>query len=220
MLKCIQDMKHQIRTNFGISEETLQKRYTMIPLQGILQGNGASPTTWVLISTPLLNMLRVKGNGAKFISPMSKELSHIVGFAFVDDTDLITFNMQIDNVDWDDITTQMQEAINRWEGGLKTTGGAIVPTKSWIYPIKFTFDDKGKASYQTCQDINCDFSVTDEHGDRVPLQSFDANIGKETLGVILAPDGNSNDALKSLLKKAKTWSANIKAGHLKPSLAW
>ena len=57
MQKCIQDMRHQIRTNFGISEESLHKRYTAVPLQGILQGNGASPTNWVLISTPLLNML-------------------------------------------------------------------------------------------------------------------------------------------------------------------
>lgn len=220
MLKCIQEMKHQIRTNFGISEETLQKRYTMIPLQGILQGNGASPTTWVLISTPLLNMLRTHGNGAKFKAPISKELSHIVGFAFVDDTDLITFDMQSDNRDWDDITTQMQQAIDRWEGGLKTTGGAIVPTKSWIYPIKFIFDNKGKASYQTCHNINHEFSVINEHGDRVPLISLDAHVGKETLGVILAPDGNNKDALKSLLQKAKSWSANIRTGHLKPSLAW
>ena len=220
MLQCIQEMNHQIKTNFGISEECLHKRYTAVPLQGILQGNGASPTTWVLISTPLLNMLRAKGNGAKFVSPISHEHTHIVGFAFVDDTDLITFDMEMNTVDWDEITHKMQEAIDRWEGGLKSTGGAIVPSKSWIYPIKFSFDDKGKASYLPTSEIDHEFTVADAQGQRVPLRSFDPHIGMETLGVVLAPDGNNKDALTSLAKKASTWSANIKFGHLSSSLAW
>ena len=38
---------------------------------------------------------------------------------------------------------KMQEAIDRWEGGLKATGGAIVPSKSWIYPIAYQFEENG-----------------------------------------------------------------------------
>ena len=87
-------------------------------------------------------MLSSKGHGAKFVVPLSKELTLIVGFVFVDDTDLITFDMFDEEKSWDDLTSCMQEAINRWEGGLKTTGGAIVPSKSWVYPIDFKFDTK------------------------------------------------------------------------------
>ena len=29
----------------------------------------------------------------------------------------------------------MQNVLDRWEGGLKTTGGALVPSKSWVFPI-------------------------------------------------------------------------------------
>ena len=87
MLETIQLMKHHIRTNYGDSVFTMSSKGTLIPYQGILQGNGAAPATWVIISAPLLEMLRTAGNGGHFISPISKEYSHTVGFAFVDDTD-------------------------------------------------------------------------------------------------------------------------------------
>ena len=155
-------MNHHIRTSFGLSSESMNKLNTLSPFQGILQGNGASPTTWVLISVPLLNMLRSQGHGAKFLSPMSKELTHIVGFAFVDDTNLITFDMFEDEKSWEDLSSCIQEAINRWEAGLKTSGGAIVPSKSWVYPIDFKFDNKGMYQYKSLNEINQTFSVLDK----------------------------------------------------------
>jgi hypothetical protein len=94
MLETIQNMKHHIRTNYGDSVFTMTSSGTLIPYQGILQGNGASPATWVIISAPLLDMLRTAGNGGHFVSPISKEKSHTVGFAFVDDTDLIHLDMR------------------------------------------------------------------------------------------------------------------------------
>ena len=220
MLESIQNMKHHIKTSFGISTITLSKRNTLIPYQGILQGNGASPTTWVIISTPLLNMLRAAGNGAKFESPLSHERTHLVGFAFVDDTDLVTFNMQRKDVKWNEIGTAMQEAIDRWEGGLKATGGAILPNKSWVYPIDFNFDNDGKAEYKTPEEIGHQFSVLDKDESRINLLTCTAGEGKETLGVVLAPNGNNEDAFKTLKKKAQTWRDHVRAGHLLPRLAW
>ena len=142
MLITIQEMNHHIRTSFGLSEESLQKCFTSSHFQGILQGNGAAPKTWVLISTPLLNMLRKNGHGAKFCTPITGNITQIVGYAFVDDTDLITFEMFDETITWADIEAKMQDSIDLWEGGLKTTSGAIVPEKSWIYPLDFVFDPK------------------------------------------------------------------------------
>ena len=220
MLESIQNMKHFIKTGYGISTIAASKRNTLIPYQGILQGNGAAPTTWVIISTPLLNMLRAAGNGAKFVSPMSLENTHLVGFAFVDDTDLISLNMDDDEVTWENIGQDMQDAINRWEGGLKSTGGAIVPEKSWVFPLEFKFDEKGGATYKTPAEINQQFLVLDQHDTRTNLNTLAADVGKETLGVTLAPDGNNDDAYESLLIKVKEWRDNIRAGHLSPELAW
>ena len=92
MLATIQGMKHYIRTAFGDSELALDGSGNVKPFQGILQGNGASPTTWVIISSPILNMLRAAGNGGYFVESISGKISHSVGYAFVDDTDLIEFH--------------------------------------------------------------------------------------------------------------------------------
>ena len=37
---------------------------------------------------------------------------------------------------------RMQEAIDRWEGRLKATGGALRPDTSFVYPIILTWDAK------------------------------------------------------------------------------
>ena len=61
MLDSIQKMTHHIRTSFGDSEISYNQANT--PFHGILQGNGAGPTIWAMISTVLLDKLRAKGIG-------------------------------------------------------------------------------------------------------------------------------------------------------------
>ena len=218
MLRCIQEMQHHIRTTYGDSAEFLSSTDTAIPFQGILQGNGAAPTIWVLISTPLLNMLRTAGNGAHTRSPISNEKDHVVGFAFVDDTDLVCFHQEHLRLR-SEIMQNMQEGINRWEGGLKLTGGAIVPEKSWIYAIDFGFHNSGKWFYRAPADIEEDLSVIDHNGTRQTLEKIDSHQGKETLGVILSPDGNNESQVEKLCDKAKEWSDYVLTGHLSSSEA-
>ena len=152
MIKCIQHMKHYIWTSFAEdSEEHFTSEHTAVPFQGILQGNSTAPTIWVLVSTPLLNMLQTAGNRAFITSPLSEENSHIVGYAFVDDTDLVTMDMRDINMEVEEIMSNMQDSIDCWEGGLRTIGGAIVPEKSWVYPVDFKFDGSGRWTYKTIE---------------------------------------------------------------------
>jgi predicted lipid carrier protein YhbT len=220
MLQSIQNMKHHIRTSYGDSSFTMSNDGSLVPFQGALQGNGASPATWVIISTPLLNMLRSAGNGGHFIKAISKQYSHSVGYAFVDDTDLIQFDARDQKMSEEEVLGKMQQAINRWEGGLKATGGAIVPQKSFVYPIIFEFDEGGKWSYKKVEDIKFQFSVKDHNDEVQQLDQLDASVGRCTLGVHLAPDGNNNDAKRFLRHKAEEWSEYINAGHLNRQDAW
>jgi hypothetical protein len=210
MIHTIQNMKHHIRTTFGDSAFTLSNDGSLIPYQGVLQGNGASPATWVVISTSLLDMMRSAGNGGHFIEPISGKTTHTVGFAFVDDTDLIELDLRHADISTATTMSKMQDAITRWEGRLKTTGGAIVPTKSWVYPISFTFNSEGRWKYETVKEIGATFSVNDHNEVTFPLQQYDPHIGKETLGVILAPDGNNQAMIEELVTKANEWKDYIK----------
>ena len=115
-----------------------------------------------------------------------------------------------DAITWDNIAEKMRDSIDLWEGGLKTTGGAIVPEKGWIYPLDFVFDTKVNAHYRKLQDMSCHFTFKNQHDERITLQQHEANFGKEILGVFLAPDGNNEQAFQDLLQKAKKWSDNIR----------
>ena len=220
ILKSIQNMHHHIRTSYGDSPFTLHCNGSLVPFQGELQGNRAAPAIWVIISTTLLNMLQAAGNGAKFITPISKTSNLIVAFAFVDDTDLISFNISGHNTTCNEVMESLQQSIDHWEGGLKATGGAINPSDTWVFPINFVFDDKGDWKYDSVENIGAEFSVLDCNNVRTTLDQHEASVGKSTLGVYLAPNGNNNAAVEYLVGKAKAWRDLIRAGHLERREAW
>jgi hypothetical protein len=89
-----------------------------------------------------------------------------------------------------------------------------VPNKSWVYPISFTFNAEGKWKYETNAEIGASFSVKDHKNQMLPLQQHDPHIGKETLGVILAPDGNNQAMVEALVSKASEWRDHIQTGFL------
>ena len=54
----------------------------------------------------MLNLLRFRGFSGEFLSALSGEMFHIVGYAFVDDTNLIqSTRSEIDTID--DVREQM-----------------------------------------------------------------------------------------------------------------
>ena len=214
MLHTIQKMKHHIRTTYGDSEFTMHSEEMAEPYQGLLQGNGASPATWVIISAPLINMMREAQNGAFLTEAISNKIHHTAGFAFVDDTDLIEADLREGGITIEKTLDKMQQAINRWEGGLKATGGAIRPDKSWAYPIGFKFDSKGKWRYQKLEEIETNLTVKDENENEQSLNMIPPDRGKETLGVFLAPDGSNTETMIELTKKATQWADYIRTGHL------
>ena len=214
MLTCIQKMEHFIRTTHGDSDHAYSSNHTPIPFQGVLQGNGASPSIWVAVSTPLLNMMRQAQHGMQIMTAISKNPSTIVAFAFVDDTDLIQGEIGNPNITAEEVMYDMQQAILRWEGGLKATGGALVPEKSFVYPIDFKFNTAGNVSYKSVEEINVQFEVPNAAGQMTTLRQLEPSKASETLGVFLAPDGNDKAAKEALLGKAKMWSELVHKGHL------
>ena len=219
MLCTIQQFKHHVRTTFGDSEDVLVNTSDK-PFQGICQGNGAGPTIWVVVSTPLIEMMRKAGHGYHFTTPLSQSTDNIVGFAFVDDTDIVEGSGTKVQLTMEEVMTSVQTAINRWEGGIKATGGAIRPEKSFLYPIDFKFRANGKCLFKTPDEIDHEITVKNADEERKILQQIAAHKGKETLGVYLAPDGNCKDAVEALRLKAESWHNNIKAGRIPPEEAW
>ena len=89
MFTTIQQLEHTIRTAYGDSAHKYKGRLWAVPLQGVMQGNGAGPAIWAIISSPVLDMLRKAGFGTFFKTSVTGEDVKFVGYSFVDDTDLV-----------------------------------------------------------------------------------------------------------------------------------
>jgi len=90
----LQEAVHTVKTGFGDSKASYGRKVWLVPIHGIGQGNGAGPAIWAILNTPLLNVLRSKGFGCEVLCPLSGAFFRFVGYAFVDDTDIIQSALQ------------------------------------------------------------------------------------------------------------------------------
>jgi hypothetical protein len=70
MLETIQDMKFFLCTAYEDSKDFAGSTIE-IKMQGLGQGNGASPTGWCVISIMILQAHGAKGHGAHILAPIS-----------------------------------------------------------------------------------------------------------------------------------------------------
>jgi hypothetical protein len=214
MFSTIQSLKHHIRTIHGVSSAYGVDNGTSIPIQGVGQGNGAGPQIWAAISSVVLNMLRSEGCGAFFTSAISGEQLEFVGYAFVDDTDLV---VSAEGADRHGVVRDIQQALTAWEGGISATGGALVPEKSHWYLVDFQWQN-GKATYKSIQECPADIRVKDTSGQVHVLRRLEPGQAERTLGVRVAPDGNMKEQYLFLLHTAQTWSNKLCSGFLSRGL--
>jgi hypothetical protein len=146
MFSTIHDIKYITRkvyrdsdTAFGRKEEFLSKP------QGLEQGNGAGPSSWSIASSKMFEVLHSRGCATLFSSPMTKEHINIYGFALVDDSDIIAASGHSHNPTH--MLHRMQTAIDCWQGVAKSTGGALEPSKSWLYLLHFKWE-QGQWEYE------------------------------------------------------------------------
>ncbi len=101
------------------------------------QGNVASPATWTVTAITIINAHnKQKQYGAHLVTPISKDIGHLVGNIYVDDTDLIHLDMrQLETIE--QAHEQFQASIQNWGKLLLATGGALKPSKCSYYLISF-----------------------------------------------------------------------------------
>ena len=87
MFGTLQQVRHYVRTIYGDSATSY--RGIEFPLQGVGQGNGAGPAIWLIVSIPIINMLKAEGFGFKMRTAVTSEEFDFVCYTFVDDTDLV-----------------------------------------------------------------------------------------------------------------------------------
>ncbi len=148
-------------------------------MAGIGQGNGAGPHIWVAVSSPLFQLMRDARFYVSVIAAISLQQRHIVGFAFVDDTDLCIAGPHITN---DNVVHHMQASVNNWEGYLRATGGALVPEKSFWYLLEYQYIGN-KWRLASKQQHRGNITVRNSKGKVVIIPWLDTTKAWRTLGV-------------------------------------
>ena len=205
MLEPIRKLNHVIRTAYGDSNCTYGGEDWERDPSGICQGNGAGPAIWALVSSPLLDMLRDAGYGAKLHSAIGEQLLHLSGFAFVDDADTIQSGTL--GEDTEDVLAKAQAELDLWESGIRSTGGGIEGEKSDFAIINYTWNH-GIWQYEKRNEANT-LTVRDQEGGRNPLKQLKVNEARRTLGVWQAADGNERMQTAKMKEKANKWSRAV-----------
>jgi hypothetical protein len=166
MFGTLADAQHYIRTNYGDSD----KAYSCIEIlfQGIYQGNGAGPGIWRLVSIPIINMLKTAGFGFKVRTVISGDEFSFVCYTFIDNSDVVHSSTATDtSSDMVTATTalvqEMQQVVYTWEGGLRASGGALVPSKSYWFLMHFIFENNGWR-YATIDETPGELTIRDIPG--------------------------------------------------------
>ncbi|CAJ1955058.1 unnamed protein product, partial [Cylindrotheca closterium] len=143
----LSSVTHRVRTGFGDSDRTF-KPPSVIPFQGCGQGNGAGPPIWISVSSVLITMMEAMGYGFECLSALESQLVTAQCFCFVDDTDVIEAGNTVHH-SGEAICALVQEAATLWAGGIRATGGAINPEKSFWWLIDFEWDSRTDNSEHT-----------------------------------------------------------------------
>jgi hypothetical protein len=218
MFGTLQHIQHHVSTAYGTSDEHYGG--LEIPLQGIGQGNGAGPAIWLIMTIPMINLLRSKGFGFKSTTVLTGETYRFVCYTFVDDTDTIHSALHHDTPTHT-VVSEMQQVIDTWEGGLRATGGALSASKSYWYLLTMRWNQKQQQwRYNTVLETPSVLSIHGNTTTRVPLTRYNPDHAEETLGLWIAPDSNQVAQVQALKSKITRWSDQIRTRQLSMSLSW
>jgi hypothetical protein len=125
----LQNLHHTVSTIYDDSKSGYGGALWAVPYSGVGQGNGAGPSIWAVVSTPVLKMMKDEGFGFMYKTSIEGEQLYFMGYILVDDTDIIPFGQPGEPLQV--LATRMQAAMDTWQGELRATGGALDPYKSF-----------------------------------------------------------------------------------------
>jgi hypothetical protein len=152
-----------------------------------------------------------------FCTPISNQKLDLSGFAYVDDTDLITLT---DTNDKYEAMKKMQHSLNVWESVSKTTGGALEPSKccGWIASFKWSGSTWSYKKNHDNEDLEL---VTKDKDDKLGnISVLPVTSAQKMLGVYLSPDGKDARQKKYLTTKMKRMGEYARVGHLSHKESW
>ena len=215
MLQAIQDMKFFLRTAFGDSDSSVGARIHL-KTQGFMQGNGAAPAGWAVISIIILHAHKKDSHGATFTCPISGKAKKISGILYLDDNDLLHLNPEVDET-VEEAHVALQASVECWSQLLVATGGSLKPEKCFYHLISYCWDRYGQWTYEANEGRQeFGVSVLLPDGESVPIKHLAIDTPRVTLGVSSCPSGSVMGALSRMSARALEWAGDARNSGLPP----
>ena len=130
----------------------------------------------------------------------------LVGFAFVDDCDLIQSGQ-----DPHEVAASMQTVIREWIDLMEVSGGALETKKSYWYLMDYEWvHGKWKAVNADTGDF--EIIVRSVDNEDVVLTRLDRDEELEMLDIWIVPSGENKGMIAEMRDKALNWGARVRLG--------
>eukprot|EP00956_Cyclotella_meneghiniana_P029293 scaffold70426_cov59-Cyclotella_meneghiniana.AAC.4 len=215
MLTAIQEMKFFLRTAFGDSDKSVGAK-VHLKTQGLMQGNGAAPAGWAVVSITIIQAHKEEGHGATFLCPITKYRHDAAGILYVDDTDLIHLNLE-EEESVTEAHRALQRSVMSWSDLLIASGGALKPEKCFFYLISFKWDRKGRVVYEDnhkCPEYSLSVKLPSGETEKITHLGPDSEL--VTLGVPSCPSGKTEPSMSLMKEKALSWAHLSRSSNLPP----
>ena len=227
MHSAIQDMQFFLRTAFGDSDKSVGARVEL-KTQGYMQGNGAAPAGWAVVSITIIHAHKKEGHGATFLCPITKLKKEVAGVLYVDDTDITHLDLtKVETTS--EAHASLQRSLDSWSQLLIASGGALKPAKCFYYLMSYVWDRKGRWSYAKNEgNPEYEIKVDLPDGTSEAIEHLSVNECRITLGMSSCPSGKVDatlakekdeavlDALGVMKEKALIWVNQAKNSGLSP----
>ena len=210
LFRAIQSMKMFLRTSYGISQ-TAYSGEEGRPFQGLVQGSGAAPALWMIISIFLVRYLYSKNVTTQLSTPISGIILPLVALMFVDDADLYVFNSGTDTTR--DLVLKAQRLLDAWHNILTITGGSLKLSKCyWTLQDYQWQQGKCKMIYSTSHKLHIDLE-----NQRKELVHLRADQMRTLVGVPMQLNHQNEQIVQAILSKTTAYQNKLASCKLNSS---
>ena len=156
-----------------------------------------------MINAFLLTIMRGQSFELDIIACLSQLALVIVGFEFVDDTNIINVAKSL-NTRGEEVLAQHQQEVDRWEGTLNATRGVLQPDKSYWYMTDYKHI-RNVWLYKSIKQLHRTIIVKVANETRQTILRLEPKQATETLDIFVSTDENSKDHIENPLKKLDKW---------------
>ena len=204
-------MKHQVKTQHGISSDHIQQQSHEI-WGGIGQGSAAAGPMWLAIEAPMISSFNSMYKEMNIKSP-NKSITYNTQIAgFIDDNNT---NVSIPTHSTSrTLQTKVQTIITTWNEVLALSGGALSATKCFYYILQWKWN-AGKATLMppSTQHVTITYTI---YPCKLKVKEIDSSCGKHYLGIRLSPDGSMKEEFSFRHNEAKKYGMCLQGAHLSP----